>query len=230
MNNDLLNSNEFNDALADYFYLIDKNYPEKSSLKLVGDRYKLRTEQRVVLYRGICSSQKAQARHRRLTSKPEGLLVIDGYNVLFTLLNYRLGRFVFISNDNFCRDAGSLFGKIGKENLFTDCVSLLFSYLQSFEEIQVIIYLDAPVSFSQKHKLLLKDFLQKQNITGQVEVVPSADYSLKQHLSAIIATSDSALIDACTNPMIDLPRQIIETKYNTTLFNIQTKLNSILAH
>jgi hypothetical protein len=94
MNIDLLNSDEFNNALLDYFYLIDRNFPEKASLKLVGDRYRLVSELRTLLYRGICSEKKASDRRKRITNNREGLLIIDGYNVLFTLLSYRLGRFV----------------------------------------------------------------------------------------------------------------------------------------
>jgi hypothetical protein len=43
---------EFTSACRDYFYLIDKNYPERGSLKIVGDRYRLSGDQRTILYRG----------------------------------------------------------------------------------------------------------------------------------------------------------------------------------
>jgi hypothetical protein len=39
MNSSLLNKKSFQNGLADYFYLIDRGYPEKGALKLVGDRY-----------------------------------------------------------------------------------------------------------------------------------------------------------------------------------------------
>jgi hypothetical protein len=227
MNNDLLNTDEFQKALDDYFYLIDHNYPEKGSLKLVGDRYQLSSELRTILYRGICSSQRAHARIQRLTITPERLLAIDGYNILFTLLNYRLGRFVFISNDNICRDAGSLFGKIKKEDLFVDCAYILVNHLCCYKNLPVIIYLDSPVSFSINHKQLLNCLLQKNSIDGYAEVVHSADHALKQLENCTLATSDSALIDACSNAVMDLSRQIIEKKYNAVLFNIRSKLDMI---
>jgi hypothetical protein len=227
MNIDLLNTDEFRRAFCDYFYLIDRNYPEKSSLKIVGDRYQLKSELRTVLYRGVCSGCSSQTRSARITEKPTKLLVIDGYNVLFTILNYRLGRFVFISADNLCRDAGSLFGKIRSEKLFLDCASVLINYLTSFETIPVIIYLDSPVSFSLNHKQLLKNLLDQNKIENHVEVVHSADFAVKQHLDATIASSDSALIDACLNPIIDLPRQIIEIKYKAALFNLYLKFSEI---
>lgn len=106
MNPELLQSDIFEHGLKDYFYLINRGYPEKGSLKLVGDRYKLSKEFRTILYRGVCSSESSANRSRKIINVADSELMIDGYNVLFTLLNYRLGRFVFISTDSLCRDAG----------------------------------------------------------------------------------------------------------------------------
>jgi hypothetical protein len=227
MNIELLLTDEFKRAFADYFYLIDNSYPEKGSLKIVGDRYDLKSELRTILYRGICSSKNSLERSKRVTDRPVDFLVIDGYNVLFTLLNYRLGRFVFISTDNLCRDAGSLFGKIKEERLFTECASTLVGYLLTFDAISVIIYLDSPVSFSNEHKLILNNLLAHNKINGQVEVVKSADYAVKQHPDSMIASSDSALIDSCSNKIMDIPRQIIERKYKANLFNLYLALQKI---
>jgi hypothetical protein len=230
MNLDLLNTDEFNRAVADYFYLINRKYPEKSALKIVGDHYQLRSEFRTLLYRGICSVKQAQNRSQRLVQSLPDYLIVDGYNVLLTLLNYRLGRFVFISTDNLCRDAGSLFGKIKKESLLMDCAALLIDYLRAYRSISVIIYLDSPVSHSQDHAQLLNQLLLKNNINGKVELVHSADFSIKHHMDGTIATSDSALIDSCSNPIIDIPHQIIEQKYEAKLFDISSKLSEIGNH
>jgi len=47
------------DAVKDYFFLQNKAYPEKASVALVGDRYRLSKEERMVLFRGITSYQQA---------------------------------------------------------------------------------------------------------------------------------------------------------------------------
>jgi hypothetical protein len=227
MNIDLLNSDEFNNALLDYFYLIDRNFPEKASLKLVGDRYRLVSELRTLLYRGICSEKKASDRRKRITNNREGLLIIDGYNVLFTLLSYRLGRFVFISYDNICRDAGSLFGNNPKESLFAECAAMLTQFLTTFSNLTAVIYLDSPISSSEKHKILLEDLFIEKKIKGEIYIVHSADSAIMQYENCTLATSDSAIIDANSNPIIDIPRAIIEKNYNTLLFDIQKKLISL---
>ena len=87
---------DFKLACRDYFYLVDRHFPERGVLKLVGDRYRLRGDQRTVLYRGISSRMRSEIR-----TDIAGCgcfrenLIIDGYNILFTLLNYRLGKITF---------------------------------------------------------------------------------------------------------------------------------------
>ena len=113
----------FMNACKDYAYLINRNYPEPGTLKLVGDRYRLTRDQRTILYRGISSAEKSALRKAKLVKEIENkTLAIDGYNVLFSLLNYRLGRFTFISTDDVLRDAGSLHGRLKDEELFMDCI------------------------------------------------------------------------------------------------------------
>ena len=42
----------FADAAADYLFLLEHRYPQAAVLKLTGDRYKLSSLERSVLYRG----------------------------------------------------------------------------------------------------------------------------------------------------------------------------------
>jgi len=228
MNSNLLNKEDFQKGLADYFYLINKNYPEKGALKLVGDRYKLSKEFRTILYRGVSSNENSKKRAERLIERPGDVLVIDGYNVLFTLLNYRLGRFVFICTDSICRDAGSLFGKIKEEKFFHECLILLTDYLGKLRDVLLEMYLDSPVSMSQKHKDEVEELFAKNNINGKVHLVPSADIALLENQEGTLATSDSAIIDHSSNPILDIPRYIIEKKYKTELYKLKDMLDRLI--
>ncbi len=228
MNSDLLNKEDFQKGLADYFYLIDRDYPEKGALKLVGDRYKLSKEFRTILYRGVSSHEDSKKRAERLVEKPKDILLIDGYNVLFTLLNYRLGRFVFICTDSVCRDAGSLFGEIREEKFFHECLILLINYLGKLKNVLFEIYLDSPVSMSKKHKIKVEELFAENNINGKVHLVPSADIALMEHQEGTLATSDSAIFDHSSNPILDIPRYIIEKKYNTELYKLKDKLDPLI--
>ena len=103
----------FRDACGDFKQLRDKGYPEKASLKLVGDRYDLTREQRNCLFRGIVPSERAGARRRKIAQLKEvtgAPLGIDWYNVLITVESYLRGVTLFISEDGVVRDSSATHG------------------------------------------------------------------------------------------------------------------------
>jgi hypothetical protein len=54
-NNHVLVNESFLPACRGYAYLVNRNYPERGAVKMVGDRYRLTGDQRTVLYRGYIS-------------------------------------------------------------------------------------------------------------------------------------------------------------------------------
>ena len=79
----------FMDAARDYAWMLSRHYPQKSSLKMVGDKYMLSSAFRQVLYRGISAPERALERQRKLGAPEKGeRILVDGYNVLFTVNNY----------------------------------------------------------------------------------------------------------------------------------------------
>src|SRR4030043_1818342 len=85
-------------ALADYSMLLTKGYAEKSSLKLVGDKFSLTERQRLAVMRSACSDQRFASRSKRrleiaeLAGRP---IIIDGYNVLITIEAAMSGGVIF---------------------------------------------------------------------------------------------------------------------------------------
>jgi hypothetical protein len=211
--NELL-SNDFINACRDYAYLMNRDFPERGVLKLVGDRYRLSGDLRTVLYRGISSGKRSAFRKSLLTENITGNdLMVDGYNVLFTLLNYRLGRIVFISTDQILRDAGSLHGRFRDEGTFMDCICLLLDYLAVKKPNRTDVYLDSPVSHSEKHAQMIRDRMRLDLPNGDCHVIKSADWALRQNRHAVIATSDTAIIEKSMTPVIDLPKAILQRVY-----------------
>lgn len=205
----------FRNACKDYAYLINRNYPERGTLKLVGDRYRLTRDQRTILYRGISSDEKSALRKVKMVREIENkTLGIDGYNVLFSLLNYRLGRFVFISSDDVLRDAGSLHGKFKDEVLFTDCIHILAKHLSVLHPSHVEVFLDSPVSHSEKHARVVTEIFQISGMAVDCRVIRSADYGLRHLPFEVLATSDSVIIEHAESRIIDLPRIILAKQYN----------------
>src|SRR5512139_3638714 len=72
----------------DFRYLLNRAYPRKAALELVGNRYQLTSDQRHLLHRGVFSDVDATSRQKKKIS-PDQIrgcdLVIDGYNILITI-------------------------------------------------------------------------------------------------------------------------------------------------
>ncbi len=215
-------TNAFKNALTDYYYLLNKNYPEKETLKLVGDRFRLTGVQRTVLFRGITSKKNASNRKSKripIEDLKGKALFIDGYNVLFTVMNYLLGKMVFIGNDGILRDSGGAYGKIEKEEIFYKAAGTLMDFLQQRNIENITIYLDEPVSNSQSHVIQLKK-MQEEKIKGEVRLLHSVDNRLKQIKGGVIATSDSQIIHHTPGKIIDLARSTLETTYGITILDL----------
>jgi hypothetical protein len=217
MNTLLIENSTFKRATSDYYYLLSRDYRDNGILKMIGDRYRLSTLERTILYRGIIHPEQTICVSPRIVKSPGKELIIDGYNVLITLLNYRLGHLVFISTDKLCRDAGSLFGKIKDENLFRECMQIFAEYLTHIASCEIVIYLDSPVSHSAEHRKILQQITAENPVNPVISVVHSADEAMLLHSSGTYATSDSAVLKKTVNPVIDIPRAVIESKYRAEL-------------
>jgi hypothetical protein len=217
-----LKTDSFKQAANDYLFLLNKNYPEKQTLKLVGDRYRLSGVQRTALYRGITSDEKARSRKAKLTDDlQDKKLYIDGYNILFTFMNYLLGKTLFIGNDGILRDAGETYGKIENEKLLHKAMDMLLDILaeKSGEYLALVIYLDTPVANSDTHLLELKKKMHRRSIEGNVLLVKSADAELKKLTHGVIATSDSEIIDAVPCQILSPLRPGPENNFQWSMAN-----------
>lgn len=198
-------------AAEEYFWILSKGYPQGPALKLVGDKFSLSRDNRQILYRGVAPEVKAGARRKKVGAVKEGdLVLIDTYNVLFTVNNYLLGKPLFISNDGFLRDAGEMRGRIVSKAHFSRSVSLMLEVLQIWPGAIYIHYLDQPVSHSGRLSVELKKDMAEMGIEGDAITVKSADQKLVQEKSDAICTSDGAIIDNYQGRVTDLPRFLLQ--------------------
>ena len=205
------NLGKLDEAAREYLWLLTKGYPQKSSLKLVGDKFMLTREMRQVLYRGISSENSARQRKKKLGSIRKGdLILIDTYNILFTINNYLLGKYVFISNDGVLRDAGEMRGRIINKPVFTRSVCLLLDLLKEYAGTTFILYLDEPVSHSGRLASEISKDMVQMEIEGEALTVNSPDHMLQNENSDAICTSDSVIMDRYPGRVIDLPRILLE--------------------
>lgn len=238
----MLLSPPFRSAARDYRLLLDRGYPSAAGLKLVGDRYALDKAARTVLFRGILPESLSSAIAARIVRAlpPGARLAVDGYNVLFTLSNYRRGHPLFIGTDGLVRDAGGAHGRIQDQGLFLECARTVVERLSDLGVSFAELYLDAPVSGSGAHTAALRDLLARAGVPGRVELAASADPPVRDfeggveagqaagfaagqaagfaagQAAGFAATSDSAVAVAARSPVYDLARDILEARYGAS--------------
>lgn len=209
-------TSHFKLAVSDYLYLLERNYPLKSCLKLVSDKYKLSGEERSMLFRGVAMEAIIKKRNSKIIQNPDpgGDYMIDGYNVIRTIGSYLIGNLVFVSMDGFLRDASEIHKKSIKEDVIYKTVDLILTAMKNIEAKSVLILLDKSISKSGELAKHINRELDHISIKGEVKTVHSPDYHLKKTESGVICTSDSIIIDKCWCQVLDLARYILEVNYS----------------
>ncbi len=210
-------SGQFISAIHDYQYLMERHYAEKSTLKLVSDRYALSGEERSVLFRGVITKEVVKKRKNKLIARPESgsSFIIDGYNVIRTVGSYLTGNLVFVAMDGFIRDVSEIHKKSVKDDIVLKAVDLILVTLKSLKPINVLFYLDMPVSKSGELADYISRSLSSQELTGNAETVHSPDHHLKKAEMGIVCTSDSVIIDECHLSVFDLARRTLDLHFST---------------
>ena len=211
----------FSEAVADYQYLLERNYPKKVVLKMIGDRYLLSGVERTILFRGVTTADNARERHAKIRNDiKDQHLLIDGYNVLITIGSYLNGNLTFISNDGFLRDSSETHGKIIRTGLLERALDLMLNFIQTQKPASIKLFFDAPVSNSKKFSDFVNQKLQTLNINGCSEVVDSPDFVLKNAMEGICCTSDSEIIDSTSLQSFDLARSTLAYNFQPVFFEV----------
>jgi hypothetical protein len=201
-------------AVEVYRYLKNREFPDKASLKLVGDRYRLSRLERNCLFRGVVPASESESRRTKLV-RPDHVigqaLGIDWYNVLITVESYLKGMPVFLSDDGVLRDATGVHGSYRSGEITERAIPTVLDSITALEPKRVDVYLDAPVAFSGNTAAELRERVADRS-NWDVMVCPSPDYVLKSY-RGIVASSDSIIIDR-SERILDLPRFVLEGCYS----------------
>ena len=208
-------SNDFISAACDYYWLQEKEYPQRLVYKVVCDRYKLNKIQRVIIYRGIFPSRETEKRKLKyLASLTEINLSVDVSNVIFKLANYICGRPVFLSNDKLLRDAGDAFGKEYSDEILLRSAGLLIDFLANTSLISAELLIDSPVDGTKLIRSEIERNQPRFTFPVLVREVYPADHFLEGPEPHAIATADSVVIDKLPFACFDIARYILDTKFH----------------
>ena len=215
-----LKSKNLQKASEDFRYLLNRAYPRKAALELVGNRYQLTSDQRHLLHRGVFSDTDSQSRQQKKIS-PNQIrghdLVIDGYNVLITIEAGLSGRPLIFADDGFVRDISGLSGNFQKTETTVRALELLLNVLKRAKPHQTLFLFDSPISRSGELALEVRGRMQKENLPGDAMAVRVPEKILIGFPGSV-ATSDTAIIDR-SHKVADLAGYVLRK---------QKKLNSLI--
>jgi hypothetical protein len=186
-------------ASEELCWLLDRGYALRSALALTGDRHSLVQRQRLALARCACSRPQLESRQRRCVGTDTlrgGELWIDGYNLLITVEAALAGGIIIHGRDGCYRDMASLHGTY-REVAETDrAAELIGSATANWGVARCRWLLDRPVGNSGRLKATLLTIAEQFNWAWDVDLEFNPDKILA-HTSAIVATSDSVVLDQC---------------------------------
>ncbi|MHC4293507.1 MAG: DUF434 domain-containing protein, partial [Planctomycetota bacterium] len=190
---------ELRTALQDYSLLLTKGYAEKSSLKLVGDKFSLTERQRLAIMRSACSNHQIAARKQhqvQIDCLSGQKLAIDGYNLLITIEAAMSRGLIFKGCDGCFRDLASIHGTYRKVTETIPALQLIGKFLQKKNIPHALWLLDSPVSNSGRLKILMEQLADENNWGWEIQLVTSPDAVLiKTDLTVV--SSDSVILDGC---------------------------------
>jgi hypothetical protein len=194
-------------------YLLNKGYPRKPSLELVGNRYGLTSDERHLLHRGVFSDVDSKSRHKRkipIERVRNKDLVIDGYNVIITIEAGLSGRPLILGDDGFIRDISGLSGNFKKTEKTEEALQLILDIVRRVKPLKTLFLFDSPISMSGELAQEVRSLLKKENLLGDAKAVKVPEKILIG-FPGVIATSDTAIIDQ-SKQVVDLAGDIIVQK------------------
>ncbi len=152
----------------------------------------------------------AQRESRR--TKPQTLegmvLELDGLNVLTTVEVALAGGVLLLGRDGCMRDMASFHGNYRLVRETERAVEIVLGVLDWMRPSEARIYIDRPVSNSGRLANTIRTAATKRSTNVEAVVSNRVDELLKTS-SGVVATADSAILDAC-GPWVNLARVAVE--------------------
>ena len=203
-------------AVNDYSFLLDKQYGDKASIKLVGDRYQLTARQRMAVQRISLPESEVKLINEREVVEAEldgQTLAMDGFNLLIFTEAILSKGYVFECRDGVYRDIASIHGSYYKVLETPEAIELLLETINSFNPASTIWYFDAPVSNSGKLKKLIELELKNYPFESEVLTVNNPDKELIMRKEAVVLSSDRFIISHA-NRWFNLGKYLIAKKFH----------------
>ncbi|WP_412987311.1 DUF434 domain-containing protein [Pontimicrobium sp. IMCC45349] len=185
---------KFKEAIKDMLYLLSRGYAEKSSLQLVGNKYRLNVRQQQAIQGMSASQQQMELRQVNevyLNQLHSETIIIDGFNLLIILESALSGAYLFKGVDGAYRDLSSVHGTYKRVQQTETAIHLVGETLKHHKVIWVF---DQPVSNSGRLKTMLREIAEQKGYHWDIILDHNPDKMLAQS-KHIIVSSDAWILD-----------------------------------
>lgn len=183
-------------ACNDLCWLLERGYPHKATLKLVGDRYSLTERQRLALARSACSESEREKRLKNLLpisaiyGEP---LLADGFNLIITMEAALSHGPLLLARDGCIRDLSSVHGSYRSVHETGLAIKVLGEALMKHRPERVTWLLDSPISNSGRLASIIRTVAADMGWNWDVEILFNPDKVLSSS-SQIVISSDSIIL------------------------------------
>lgn len=186
-------------AAQDMRYLLSRDYPEKASSELVGNRYRLKTRQIQALRGAAASAQQIgnrKLKQAEVSELKDKVVYLDGFNVLILLESLLSGAYIFEGADGCFRDLSCVHGTYKRVNQTQTVIELAALFFQKAEIRKLVWIFDQPVSNSGRIKQMVLDYAEENQLNWEAELAYNPDKFLAES-SEIAVSSDAWILDHC---------------------------------
>lgn len=209
-------------AIGDFRYLLSRGYRRERAIEIVGERYLLGQNNRLILYRAVYDDETADL-HRQKMVMPEVVLEeklsVDGYNVLITVESMLRKKPLILCDDGFVRDISGIHGKHRLSSYSEHALSLMMRLLTELQPSEVRFYYDQQVSRSGELAALTRGLLDRFTLDGNAETARQAD-NAALGFGDVLATSDTVLIERGER-LFDLAAEVARRSSPTQILPLQ---------
>ncbi|KAB8154375.1 DUF434 domain-containing protein [Kordia sp. TARA_039_SRF] len=194
---DLSMQSKMREAIKDLSYLLSRGFSEKSSLALVGNRYKLNNRQQRAL-QGMSEANDKLIKRAERCLLPNQLVekevMLDGFNVLILLESALSGAYLFKGLDGCYRDLSSVHGTYKKVQQTPEAIQLIADFLQENKVKKATWIFDKPVSNSGRLKITLREFADAHHLNWEIILDNNPDKMIVEK-KQIAISSDAWILD-----------------------------------
>jgi len=187
------------EAVAHLAWLLTRGYAPDSSLKLVGDRFRLRARQRMAVGRSACGDEALADRTRRrvpLARLAGQELHVDGFNALTTIETALAGGLVLLGRDQCLRDLAGVHGQQRRSRFTAPALDATAALLAAAPPVTVHWWFDRPVSNSGRIRDRVLRHARDRGLDWTADLAADPDRELCA-TQAVAASADRRVLDGC---------------------------------